>query len=64
MSLCWLVILTVTCAVIKVDLHGGHLFSNAKYKACIKGHHHIAMASACGGFVQRRTFLGVAHQQM
>ena len=56
--------LTVTCTVIKVDLHGGHFFSNATYKACIKGHHHIAMASACGGFVQRRTFLGVAHQQM
>ena len=34
----------------------------ATYKACIKGHHHIAMASACGGFVQRRTFYGVAHQ--
>ena len=53
------VILTVTCTVIKVDLHGGHLFSNATYKAYIhvKGHH-IAMASACGGFVQRRTFLG------
>ena len=37
--------------------------SNATYKACIKGHH-ITMASAGGGFVQRRTFLGVAHQQM
>ena len=43
--MCWLVILTVTCTVIKVDLHGGHLFSNATYKACIKGHHHILRAA-------------------
>ena len=52
--------------VIKVDLHGGHLFSNATYKSVHK------RASYCHGICvqrvrtagQRRTFLGVAHQQM